>query len=633
MAIATVCPTVSAWGETTGSLENELGISATQHLPSSSTRLMEWKALTAPNGAAYPAQRYAAFLRQQPAWPLQRRIESRYEHALLTDNSTQTRQNLCPAFPITRSDLLTICASYLPDLPSQARRLWREADMTAGEVNLFLSRFSSYLTPDDELKRYERLERTGPASLARQQLQRTATALRPVLTARLANRFATAEADTSFQKQASSSDAMLRYYRVKYLRIHNRLDEASQLWQQSFPRTSTTTLSAPIATQWQDERTNFVRALLRTERSDAAQTGFALLNALPAAEQTPDSHLMAGYIALTLLHIPDQAASHFRALAKETDLNHRAAGLYWLARSMESQHPDQATSFYKKAAALPTTFYGQMALARRTHTALLSTTNRDMSFLAPLKQQLAALPPMPVGSKQLPRPDLVNAATQLQRAGDRKNATLFMSYLLGRTQDDKAGQPAIARLAVTLGLPKPSILAARQLARQGIAFYPGGYPTPSVIFPTSLPRSLIPALIRQESSMDEQAVSPRHALGLTQLLLPTAIQTAKQHSLPFRLTSPADLLDPNINTTLGSLFMEDLHIRFGQVLPYTLAAYNAGPGRSKQWQDQMNSPTSPTLADEDALLRWILLIPYKETRSYIEHIVADMSLYAVLLGR
>ncbi|MBA5725059.1 hypothetical protein CPA57_02040 [Bombella sp. TMW2.1880] len=631
MAALLFCSTTSAWGDTARSLEDELGVSTTSHPSSSLSRLTEWKALTAPNGAAYPAQRYAEFLRQQPAWPLQKRIESRYEHALLADNSVQTRQNLCSAFPIARSDLLTACASYLSDVPSQARRLWRETDMPSGETALFLSRFSSYLTPADDLKRYERLERTGPVSLARQQLQRTAPALRPVLTARLANRFATAEADAAFQNSASSNDAMLLYYRVKYLRIHNRLDEATRLWQQTPPKTSTGNLSVPTTAEWQDERTSFVRALLRTDRGDAAQTGFALLNSLPTAEQTPDSHLMAGYIALTLLHAPNQAIPHFRALAEETDLSHRATGLYWLARSMESQHPDQATSFYKKAAALPTTFYGQMALARRTHTALLSTTTRDGRFLAPFKQQLAALPPIPTGNKRLPRPDLVDAATQLQQAGDRKNATLFLSYLLGRTQNDKTVQPTIARLAVTLSLPKPSILAARQLARQGIAFYPGGYPSPSVIFPTSLPRSLIPALIRQESSMDEQAISPRHAFGLTQLLLPTAIQTVKRHSLPYHLTSPADLLDPNINTILGSLFMEDLHNRFGQVLPYTLAAYNAGPGRSKQWQEQMNSPTSPTLADEDNLLRWILLIPYKETRLYIEHIVTDMSLYTVLL--
>lgn len=630
LALACSAPAVTAWGDTSRSLEAELGLSPSVPSASSPSRLDEWKALTAPGGTAYPAQRYAAFLRQQPAWPLQKRIESRYERAMLMETSAQARQALCPAFPIMRSDLLAACASFLPDLPTQARRLWRETDMGPAEQGLFLTRFSAHLTADDELKRYERLERNGPVTLAREQLRRTPPALRPVLTARLANRFATADADAAFQNTDASSDAMLVYYRLKYLRLHDRLDEAIQLWQQPLPTTSVGALSPPTVTQWQDERTNFVRALLRSGRHDAALTGFALLDTIPASSQTEDSHMMAGYIALMLLHDPNRAAPHFKALAAETDLNHRAAGLYWQARSLESQHPDQAGPLFRKAATLPTTFYGQMALARLTHTAFLSATNRDMRFLALLKQQLAALPPMPPAGKS-PRPDLMAAATRLQQAGDNQNATLFLTYLQGRTQDDRAGQPAIARLSTRLGLPKPAILVARQLARQGIAFYPGGYPSPRVMVPTSLPPSLMPALIRQESSMDEYAVSPRHALGLTQLLLPTAIRTAKRHALPYQLTSPADLLDPNINTTIGSLFMEDLQAQFGQVLPYALAAYNAGPGRSRQWQDEIGSPTSPTREDEDSLLRWILLIPYKETRVYIEHIITDMSLYALLL--
>lgn len=633
LALALLQPVSMARGDADRSLEEELGLTTPVSSASSASRLDEWKALTAPDGGSYPAQRYAAFLRQRPAWPLEKRISSRYERALLATPDPQTRRSLCPAFPITRSDLLSACVPFLSDPASQARRLWRDTDMTASESRSFLSRFATSLTPDDELKRYERLERTGPLSLARQQLQRVPSSLRPLLAARLANRFATAEADAAFQTVPATSDDFLLYYRLRYLRLHDRLDEAVQLWPQSSSRKAASSLTAPTILQWQDERTSLVRALLRTGRNDAPQTGSALLETIPASEQTPDSHLMAGYVALSFLHDPGRAIPHFRALAAMTDLNQRATGLYWMGRAMEDGHPDQAASFYRKAAALPTTFHGQLALARLNHSPFLSTPLRDARFRSALRQQLAARPPVPAAGQARPRPDLIDAATRLRQSGDMMNATLFLTYLQGRTQTDRTAQIAVARLAVSLDLPKAAILAARQLARQGLTLYPDGYPPPTVALPTSLPDGLMPALIRQESSMDSFAVSPRHALGLTQLLLPTAIQTARHHNLPYSLTSPSDLLDPTVNVTIGSLFMDDLLARSGNVLPYALAAYNAGPTRSRQWQDQMDSPAAPTLDDEDTLLRWIMLIPYRETRLYIEHIEADMSLYAIRSGQ
>lgn len=623
------CLTTTAMGDDTDrTLERELGLvppPATSQATSS--RLDEWKALTAPGGTAYPVSRYAAFLHQQPAWPLQKRIESRYEKALLADASPQTRRTFCPAFPITQRALLSACSSFLPDLPARARQLWRETDMGPDETRLFLARFSSFLTADDDLKRYGKLESTGSLAAARQQLQRLPADMRPLLNARLANRFATPDADSAFWNSAGSNDAALTYYRLKYLRLHDRLDEAQQLWQQA-NITQTVIRPAPTSVQWQDERTSFVRALLRSNTPDAARISFDLLNTIPAGAHTPDSHLMAGYVALTLLHDPDQALPHFKALSTETDLNRQATGLYWMARTAEARHANDAMTLYKKAASLPTTFYGQLALAQTLRTPFLTSSTRDDRFLAALKQQLDRLPATSPGGR-LPRPDLVDAATRLQQVGDMMNASLFLTFLQARTQGDKAAQPAIAQLALSMNLPKAAILASRQMMRQGSSLYPAGYPTLDVAIPSALPDGLMPALIRQESSMDEFAVSPRHALGLTQLLFPTAQETARRHQLPYRLTSPLNLLDPNINITIGSLFMADLYARFGNVLPYALAAYNAGPSRSQQWQTQMNSPASPTMADEETMLRWIMLIPYKETRFYIEHIETDMSLYAL----
>lgn len=592
------------------------------------SRFEEWRALIASDGTNYPPTRYAAFLAQKPDWPLQKRIESRYERALLAEPDPTVRQTLCPSRPIQRADLLATCAPFLPNLAQQARRLWREQPMDGEQMALFLRQFTPYLTPEDEIARYELLEHTGPINTAKQQIERTPELWHALFYARLTNRFSTSDADALYQANAASSDPSLLYYRLKYLRLHDRLDEATSLWLTKKPGTASSPLLPPSPADWQTERANFVRALLRTGRVEAASTGFTIMQAIPPHQQTPETRSLMGYIAFTFLHNPPQAHPYFKALAEENDLNKHAEGLYWLARTEESLHPHTALEAYKKASNYPTTFYGQLALAHITHAPFLSSSLRNADFYEALQRQLRTLPPTPAGHNPA-REDLLQASIDLWHEGDAFNAMLILAYLQVHEADDKAAQLAIARLALSLPLPKIAILATRQLARLGVAFYPGGYPSLPLASSPALPNGLLPALVRQESSMDEAAISPRHAIGLTQLLLPTAQQIIRQHHLSYKLTSAHDLQDPETNLTIGSLYLEDMLSRFNNVLPYTLAAYNAGPTRAKRWQDEMESPITPSVDDEDILLRWVLLLPYKETRLYIEHIEADMSLYAL----
>lgn len=137
--------------------------------------------------------------------------------------------------------------------------------------------------------------------------------------------------------------------------------------------------------------------------------------------------------------------------------------------------------------------------------------------------------------------------------------------------------------------------------------------------------------------MDDFAISPRYALGLTQILLSTAEHTIRLHHLPYKHISAELLQDPEINLTIGSAYLQGLFTRFDEKIPYTLAAYNAGPTHSQQWQDQWQAAQSATdsstklkLNDEDKMLHWIITLPYQETHTYIENIESDLSIYAAL---
>jgi len=79
--------------------------------------------------------------------------------------------------------------------------------------------------------------------------------------------------------------------------------------------------------------------------------------------------------------------------------------------------------------------------------------------------------------------------------------------------------------------------------------------------------TLLSALVWQESRWNPQAVSPKGAMGLAQLMPATARDLG---------VNPAD---PVQNLTGGARYLRYLLDQFGGDVEKALAAYNAGPGR------------------------------------------------------
>ena len=87
---------------------------------------------------------------------------------------------------------------------------------------------------------------------------------------------------------------------------------------------------------------------------------------------------------------------------------------------------------------------------------------------------------------------------------------------------------------------------------------------------------LLQALIATESGFDTFAVSPKGAVGLMQLMPPTAerygVKADKKTPIEKKLT------DPQTNIKAGSAYLRDLIKMFPGQLELALAAYNAGEG-------------------------------------------------------
>lgn len=120
---------------------------------------------------------------------------------------------------------------------------------------------------------------------------------------------------------------------------------------------------------------------------------------------------------------------------------------------------------------------------------------------------------------------------------------------------------------------------------------------------------LVMSLIREESYFNPEAKSSSGALGLMQLMLPTAQFVAKKYTLP---NPTADnLFDPDSNISYGCAYLRFLDEHFNENDLLSVIAYNAGNGSVKKWLENAK------YSDFD---EFIENIPYTESRDYIKKV-------------
>ncbi|QUL15690.2 lytic transglycosylase domain-containing protein [Treponema pallidum] len=127
---------------------------------------------------------------------------------------------------------------------------------------------------------------------------------------------------------------------------------------------------------------------------------------------------------------------------------------------------------------------------------------------------------------------------------------------------------------------------------------------------------LLFALIRSESLFQPQVISRAGAVGLAQLMRPTASDIARKLNI-----DTYDLTDPDINVRFGSLFFSDLIRRFDGSVFCALFSYNAGPSRVRKWKKQRGS------LPDDLFLE---TLPLAEPREYGRKILSAAVMYGYL---
>jgi len=130
---------------------------------------------------------------------------------------------------------------------------------------------------------------------------------------------------------------------------------------------------------------------------------------------------------------------------------------------------------------------------------------------------------------------------------------------------------------------------------------------------------LVAGLIRQESAFEPEARSGKSAIGLMQLIGPTARRLAKQEKIRY---SHASLADPDYNVRLGTVYVAGLEKQFGNS-ESALAAYNAGEDRVTLWTAGQTYRETAEFVDS---------IPFTETRQYVQIVTRNADIYRRLYG-
>ncbi len=549
----------------------------------------------------------SVFIEQNPDWPGQKILRRQAEEALASESDDVAAawlKRFPPVSPLGKARLASIEMARGDTEGGLAalRQAWIDGDFNIGDEHDFLARYRANIRPEDDVKRLDRLLWDRQEEAARRMLPLVPPDYRAEAIARLALYARAPNAGTLVAQvpEALRGDPGLIFDIIHWDRHEDQYDAAAQLLL-AHP-------DNPVRpANWAGEREIVARQLLSVGNADLAYKVIQQ-NTLSDSAAYSDAEFLSGYIALRFLKDPKLAFQHFsRVLARATTPWGKSRAAYWSGRAAAAEgKPDLATKWYAAGAENMATFYGQLA----AHQLGNDAPPHPLPEPRPTPEQLADFQAKP----------LVQAASLFAGAGDRDHLKIFLMQVA-----DQSKQPVefamVAAYAERLGRVDVAIAVAKRSIDAGMPLMIHGYPVTALPPGGDVEPALLLAIVRTESAFDQDAMSGVGARGLMQLMPATAALISKQQQLPYsvdRLTS-----DGLYNLTLGRAYVEKMLDEFGGSYPLAIAAYNAGPGRIREWLQEYGDPRGKQIDMVD----WIEAIPFSETRLYVQRVLESVQIY------
>jgi len=338
-----------------------------------------------------------------------------------------------------------------------------------------------------------------------------------------------------------------------------------------------------------------------------------------SAANKSEAEYLSGWLALRFLNKSQLALDHFRNFNRivKTPIS-KSRGIYWLGRAHEANNNKKtAERLYNLVASkYPYTFYGQVALMEIGKNQMLLPEDIDLAQYKALANSYAKVN------------DITRAAQIVSQYGSNALSQTYIKSAVNQALNTVDIFYAAYNINQSKNLHHMAWMAKSALQKH-VFIKNHAYPTPYVVSNLPIEKPLMYSIIRQESVFDQHAISSAEARGLMQIIKATACETAKkiaQHCRISKLTT-----DPQYNITLGSNYLNQMIEEYNGSYILAIAAYNGGPHNVDKWLKLHGDPRK--MKSTRDVLDWLELIPFYETRNYVQRVLENLQIYRVIIDK
>ena len=346
---------------------------------------------------------------------------------------------------------------------------------------------------------------------------------------------------------------------------------------------------------------------INNDNENAIKTYDLLMRSYPKNEFAEDGAWNLGWIYYKKGKYAEALAS-FSAFTNSSSSFNAANSRYWKAKTLEKQgRKDEAMAEYLELADMTTpTYHSYLAQLKTGHTPSFPAVSPESTALNP---SAAAKKEKAEYLIRLGLPEDARLEIEKMEALANTREEFVVVSLLYSKVDDYYNSIKVAQ---DIGLPQANSLSFPRGYKDIVASYAKKY---------GVDELLVYSVIREESRFQKDVVSPADAVGLMQLIPPTARTVANQIGISG--FTPEMLTIPRINIEMGIYYLKQVLDQFDGDVDLALASYNAGPQRAADWKVDFYGLEKDEFIEE---------IPFKETRNYIRRILRSYGAYKAIYG-
>ena len=491
---------------------------------------------------------------------------------------------------------------------------FKTANLNSDEHRYLNKKFKNLLTAQDYIERANYLAWEQDFYELRRTLRYLPKGYKELYFARFALMTRSYGVDSAIAKVPPQfkNDIGLQFDRAKWRRKRGRYDSALEIINQ-LPQDPKLLVKPDL---WFKEKFIIARSRINKKRFEEAYN-LLINHGVLESGNLAEAEWHAGWLALRFLNKPEEAVNHFKIMYEGVNYPiSKSRAAYWVGKAYDEIGKKQnAKDWYQKSSVFNTTFYGQLAAAK------INKNNFKVKNSYSFSEE---------EFKKLLKSDLARAIILLDELDQSLKSKDIIKHL-GSEESTIKEQTLAGKLSQSVGRLDFAVQIAKQSSYQNKNLLELNYPiieTPKIVSKKNiLPQEVILALIRQESEFDRDANSWVGAKGLMQIMPATGRLVSKQAGL--RYTRSRLIEDEYFNLQLGSYYISGLNEEFQGAMYMAFAGYNAGPHRVRRWIKRFGDPRKGEIDPID----WIELIPFTETRNYVQRVIENIQVYKYVINK